>query len=156
MFKKILALAIFFGCLIKSFAQETLPNFTAKPMGINKAQISWQNPYHNCTQISVQKSYDSLRFFKTIFSPLSPELPVNGFVDNDYLPEVKTYYRIQYVLEDGSFYFSKSKVPGLIFKVNGKQDISKTQLPKNSILIVNDSLIADIKNPSIIVDVPYL
>lgn len=110
-----------------SFAQDTLPNFTAKPIGVSKAQISWQNPYPNCTQISVQKSYDSLRFFKTIFSPLSPELPINGFVDNDYLPQMKTWYRIQYVLEDGSFYFTKSKIPG-----------QKSFEKRKSILIVNE------------------
>lgn len=154
MVKKIIVLSIFFGYVAKSQAQDTLPNFTAQPIGINKAQISWQNPYHNCTQISVQKSYDSLRFFKTIFSPLSPELPVNGFVDNDYLPQVKTYYRIQYVLEDGSFYFSKSKIPSVVSKVNSKQYINKTQLPQKSILIVNDSSVTTINNPSIVINIP--
>lgn len=111
MFKKVFAVLCCIIIANSSLAQDTLPNFTVLPIGVNKAQISWQNPYPNCNQISVQKSYDSLRFFKTIFSPLSPELPVNGFVDNDYLPEMKTWYRIQYVLEDGRFFFTKSKVP---------------------------------------------
>lgn len=118
MFKKIIAVIICFIGINNCIGQDTLPNFSAQILGINKAQISWQNPYPNCTQISVQKSYDSLRFFKTIFSPLSPELPVNGFVDNDYLHQIKTWYRIQYVLEDGSFYFTNSKIPANSQKIN--------------------------------------
>ncbi len=154
MFKKIIAFSFVFFSLINSWGQDTLPNFTTQPIGANKAQISWVNPYNNCVQISVQKSYDSLRFFKSIFSPLSPELPVNGFVDNEYLPEIKTFYRIQYVLENGSFYFSNSRVPKLVAKANTKVANISPKEPKKSILILNDSITSTSKNPMLITEIP--
>ncbi len=93
----------------KPFAQDTLPKFTANILSADKVRISWTNPYSNCVQISVQKSYDSTKFFSTAFSSLSPELPQNGFIDKNYLKQVKTFYRIFYVLEDGRYFFTKSK-----------------------------------------------
>lgn len=91
-------------------AQDTLPKFTAKVLNNTKSQISWTNNFGaTCTQISVQKSYDSTRFFQTIFSSLSPELPQNGFVDNEYMSQLKIYYRIFYVLNDGRYFFTQSK-----------------------------------------------
>ena len=106
--KKFVSILFLFICY-NSFAQDTLPSFSAVILNNNKAQISWTNPYPNCTQISVQRSYDSLRFFQTIFSALSPELPQNGFADNNYISQIKIYYRIFYVLEDGKYFFTNSK-----------------------------------------------
>jgi hypothetical protein len=94
---------------IKSYSQDTLPKFSAVVVGADKARISWTNPFDSCTQICVQKSYDSLRFFQTIFSSLSPELPQNGFIDKNYFTKVKMFYRIFYVLADGQYFFTKSK-----------------------------------------------
>lgn len=105
--KKIAPILLFF-CL-KSFSQDTLPKFSLIALKGDKAQISWTNSFNNCIQLSVQKSYDSLRFFQTIFSSLSPELPQNGYVDNKYIPQMRTYYRIFYVLEDGRYFFTQSK-----------------------------------------------
>ena len=103
-------LIVFFTIIcFKSLAQDTLPRFSAVILNNTKAQISWTNTYPNCTQISVQRSYDSLRFFQTIFSALSPELPQNGYADNNYISQIKIYYRIFYVLEDGSYFFTTSK-----------------------------------------------
>ena len=106
--KQIFFLLLFF-LFIKSYSQDTLPRFSAAIVGADKARISWTNPFDSCTQISIQKSYDSLRFFQTVFSSLSPELPQNGFIDNNFLPQVKIFYRIFYVLADGSYFFTKSK-----------------------------------------------
>lgn len=93
----------------KSIAQDTLPSFSLAILKGSKAQISWTNPFSNCIQLSVQKSYDSLRFFQTIFSTQSPELPQNGYVDNNFIPQMKIFYRIFYVLEDGKYFFTQSK-----------------------------------------------
>lgn len=106
-----------------AFAQDTLPKFTAKVLTNTKSQISWTNNFGAaCTQISVQKSYDSTRFFQTIFSSLSPELPQNGFVDNEYLSQLKIYYRIFYVLNDGRYFFTQSKTAKKIIENLSKQD----------------------------------
>lgn len=130
--KKLIFCLLFFVA-IKSFSQDSLPKFYTKILNANKAQISWINPFENCTQISIQRSFDSLKFYKTIFSSLSPELPQNGFVDNDYLQEMNIYYRIFYVLDDGKFFFTKAVNPRNFkaqFDANGTRIIDSSN--KNS------------------------
>lgn len=100
---------IFLGILsVSSHAQNPLPDFMLRELTKGKVQISWNNPYETCIQISVQRSADSLNDFRTIFSSLSPELPANGFVDNKPLLGIKSYYRLFYVLQGGAYYFSSS------------------------------------------------
>ena len=93
----------------KNFSQNPLPDFSVSSAGKNKSIISWTNTYPNLVQVSVQRSYDSLRNFQTIFSAQSPELPSNGFADNNVVPPFKYFYRIFYVFEDGRYFFTKSK-----------------------------------------------
>ena len=89
-------------------AQNLLPVFSVKELAKGKIQISWNNPYHNCIQLAIQRSSDSSKNFRTIFSSQSPELVSNGFVDNkSYLGE-KNYYRIFYVLQGGDYFFTKA------------------------------------------------
>jgi hypothetical protein len=102
-------ITILFFVSISTRAQDTLPNFTVRLLSKDKVQVSWINPYPNCVQISIQRSYDSLKFFKTIFTPQSPELPQSGYVDKEFAIGVKAYYRIFYVLSGGNYFFSKSK-----------------------------------------------
>ncbi len=92
--------------------QDTLPNFSVYEIGKNKVQISWVNPFPNCIQLSVQRSFDSLKFFSTVYSAQSPNLPQNGFADAKMPPGVKAFYRIFYVLEGGKYFFSISKPVG--------------------------------------------
>lgn len=74
-----------------------------------KVKIEWQNPYgDSVVQLNVQRSWDSVRNFRTIFAPLSPELPQNGFIDETGGYNTQ-YYRIFYVLENGSYFFTKAK-----------------------------------------------
>lgn len=107
---------LFFGWAFVCFsllvnAQDTLPHFSVKDLGRNRIQISWINPYETVVQINVQRSYDSLRGFQTIFAPQSPALPQNGFADTKALQGVKLYYRIFYVLSGGAYFFSPVKSP---------------------------------------------
>lgn len=90
-------------------SQNTLPDFSVNSAGKNKVIISWKNTYSNLVQVSVQRSYDSIKNFQTIFSAQSPELPGNGYSDNTVIASVKYYYRIFYVFDDGRYYFTKSK-----------------------------------------------
>jgi hypothetical protein len=130
----------------KSIAQDTLPNFSLAILKGSKAQISWTNPFSNCIQLSVQKSYDSLRFFQTIFSTQSPELPQNGYVDNNFIPQVKSFYRIFYVLEDGKYFFTKSKAQ------SSEKSIVKIFIPNKAEDTKPNNILIDIK----LIDKPTL
>ncbi|MFL9484246.1 hypothetical protein ACI6Q2_15805 [Chitinophagaceae bacterium LWZ2-11] len=106
-------IVLFILASLISNAQDTLPNFSVRDIGKNKIQISWFNPFEqNCIQLAVQRSFDSSRFFKTIYSAQSPELPQNGFLDNKMPQNIKVYYRIFYVMADGKYFFTASKSLG--------------------------------------------
>jgi len=107
--KKLFLLVAFF----LFFAVVVLPQqkFEIAVSGVGgiKVKIEWKNPYgDSIVQLNVQRSWDSVRDFRTIFVPLSPELPQNGYIDET-AGYNGMYYRVFYVLADGSFYFTKSK-----------------------------------------------
>ena len=138
---------LLFGILISSpaLAQNALLDFSVKELTKGKIQISWNNPYKDCIQLAVQKSADSSKNFRTIFSAQSPELAASGFVDNNPFQGIKSYYRIFYVLDGGAYYFTNA------IEVEIKQDpvaekpsitetkketlLSNLVLPKNMIAI---------------------
>ena len=108
--KRILFLSValaFFGFTAK--AQDTLPDFTLRDLGNNRIQISWINPFETVVQLSVQRSFDSSRNFKTIFSPSSPASKQNGYLDTKAPMGAPSYYRIYYVLAGGTYFFTPSK-----------------------------------------------
>lgn len=113
-------------------AQDTLPNFSARDIGREKILISWTNPFPNCIQLAVQRSYDSTKFFKTIYSAVSPELPQNGFTDTKMPAGVKVYYRIFYVLEGGTYFFSVSKPIGTSNKQGAVKEAVKDAIKKDN------------------------
>jgi len=89
-------------------AQNHLPNFNIENKGDGRVVISWNNPYNNLIQLAVQRSFDSLKRFSTVYSATSPELPQNGFSDK--IPAgVRVYYKMFYVMQGGTYYFSNSK-----------------------------------------------
>ena len=111
-----------------SSAQDTLPKFTIIDKGNNRIQIKWINPYHTCNQMLIQRSFDSSKNFKTIFAVPSPNLPVNGYVDNAAAIN-NMYYRIFYVLEGGNYFFSVSQRPiqlGMYLKKDTASSIEYT------------------------------
>lgn len=91
-------------------AQDTLPRFTVTTRGNNKTIISWTNSYPVVTQISIQRSTDSSRNFRTILTVPDPTVPQNGFVDTKAQTPFM-YYRLFIVLENGNYVFSKSQKP---------------------------------------------
>ncbi len=111
MVKRFLGLMVFSLLMHLSYGQDTLPNFTLIERG-DKVIVSWINPYESVIQLNVQRSYDSLTNFKTIFSPLSPELPQNGYTETK-MPTNRVFYRIFFVLKGGAYFFTKSKRAGL-------------------------------------------
>lgn len=89
-------------------AQDTLPNFSATTRGNNRVVISWTNNYKYVSQISIQRSTDSTKNFKTILTVPDASVPQNGFVDSK-APANNLFYRIFIVLDSGRYVFTKSK-----------------------------------------------
>ncbi len=114
----------FFLLCQHSKAQSYLPDFSVADLGNNNIQLSWQNPYGNgCIQLNVQRSYDN-KFFTTVFSTPSPELPANGFIDKR-TSSATLYYRIFYVLGNSTYFFTPVKIAGAGYAtdpVNDMQD----------------------------------
>ncbi len=124
-------------------AQDTLPKFTATIRG-NRVIISWTNPYENLIQVAVQRSYDSLRKYNTVYSAPSPQLPVNGFSEQA-TPGVKVYYRIFYVLSGGNYFFSRPKLPALSIASSGTDNTPNT--PNEQRRDKATDIITDMRNP---------
>jgi hypothetical protein len=91
-------------------AQDTLPRFSATARGTGRILISWHNHYPAVTQISIQRSADSLKNFSTLLTVPDPRLPENGAMDNK-APHPNFYYRLFIVLENGKYLFTPSRRP---------------------------------------------
>ncbi|HLZ89431.1 MAG TPA: hypothetical protein VKQ52_19385, partial [Puia sp.] len=91
-------------------AQDTLPRFSATARGPGKILISWHNKYRDVSQISIQRSADSLRNFTTLVTVPDPRLPENGATDNK-APHPNFYYRLFIVLDNGKYLFTPSRRP---------------------------------------------
>ncbi len=133
-------------------AQDTLPNFTVQSKGNGRVVVSWSNPYRNLVQLAVQRSYDSIKRFGSVYSTTSPELPVNGF--SDVVPEgVRVYYRIFYVMEGGAYYFTQSKQPSAtddlpVTKVNTTRESLNAELQSVVEASTKSNLSKEILNPN--------
>lgn len=94
-------------------AQDTLPRFTLVNKGNNRIIVSWSNRYgDSIRQLTIQRSFDSTKNFKSILTLPDPTVPQNGYADtkatNDHM-----YYRLYILLDSGQYIFSKSKKPVL-------------------------------------------
>ncbi len=108
---QIILLVVLLQAFQPAAAQAPLPEFTVSDKGSGRVVISWVNPFQSVVQIAVQRSYDSVKRFSTIYSAPSPELPQNGFTDI-IAPGLRVYYRIFYSLEGGAYFFTRVKRPG--------------------------------------------
>ncbi len=95
---------------LQSLAQDKLPKFTVTTKGNGKVLISWSNNFPIVTQISIQRSFDSLKNFTTILTVPDPTVKQNGFVDSKALTPFM-YYRLFVVLDSGKYIFAVSKRP---------------------------------------------
>ena len=106
----LVVVVLLISLFIPAFAQDTLPNFTVTTRGTNKIFISWTNTYDSVSQISIQRSTDSTKNFKTILTVPDPKVLQNGFVD----AKAQTpfmFYRLFIVMQGGKYLFSKSERP---------------------------------------------
>jgi hypothetical protein len=102
-------LFIAFSFTVVLHAQDTLPRFSVTVRGPGKILISWRNNYRVVTQISIQRSTDSLKDFATLLTVPDPKLPANGIVDK--APHPNFYYRLFVVLDNGKYLFTPSRRP---------------------------------------------
>lgn len=107
--RRILA-AFFLLVSVDAVAQDTLPRFTVTTRGNNKVIISWTNTYPVITQLSIQRSTDSSKNFRTILTVPDPTVPQNGFVDTKAMTSFM-FYRLFIVLENGNYIFSPAQRP---------------------------------------------
>ena len=111
MYRFCLLFLIVFSFQKISLAQDTLPKITVTQLG-KKVLVSWNNPFDNVANINVQRSFDSLKYFKTIGSLLDVSPGINGFADpNEFVPP-NQYYRLFISFHGGTFIFTNSHRPG--------------------------------------------
>lgn len=97
-------------CVNFANAQDTLPDFSAVIRQQNKVQISWVNVYQErIRQLSIQRSRDSQRLFKTIVSIPDPKVYHNGYIDSK--TDSNYYYRLYILLDSGRYIFSIPRKP---------------------------------------------
>ena len=107
---------LLFTCLaigVALRAQDTLPRFTAVARGPGKILISWRNKYPVVSQISIQRSSDSLKYFTTLITVPDPKLPENGAVDNR-ADNPNYFYRLFVVLDNGQYFFTHPRRPASV------------------------------------------
>ncbi|ULQ53672.1 hypothetical protein [Flavihumibacter fluvii] len=91
--------------------QDTLPDFKAVFRPGKKVQISWINQYGNqIRQLSIQRSRDSQRLFKTIITIPDPTVLRNGYIDQKET-DSNYYYRLYILLDSGRYVFSSPRKP---------------------------------------------
>lgn len=107
----LLILLMFIGFIsTRAVAQQTLPGIGVINYN-GKIIINWKNAYKlPVTNISIQRSYDSLKNYSTIGSVLNPQNEENGYADNE-PPYNKMYYRVFIAFEGGSYIISPSVRP---------------------------------------------
>ena len=109
MLKYIFIFSVFSLVSIQCFSQEPLPDFTIKKGTQNQKVISWRNNFGDMIIVlNIQRSGDSVRNFRTVYSETAPSLAVNAFTDMKPVPGMD-YYRIYYQMKNGSYYFTKAK-----------------------------------------------
>ncbi|MEO6914522.1 MAG: hypothetical protein ABI151_01845 [Chitinophagaceae bacterium] len=91
--------------------QDTLPKFTVLNKGNERIVVSWTNPYdQRIRQLSIQRSLDSLKGYKTILTVPDPTVFQNGYVDSKAIND-HMFYRLYILLDSGKFIFSAARRP---------------------------------------------
>jgi hypothetical protein len=93
-----------------ALSQQPLPAFDVRDIGSGRIVISWLNQYPYTAQITIQRSFDSLRGYKSILTVPDPSAVQNGFADtkasNDHM-----FYRLYIQLDKGQYFFTTPRQP---------------------------------------------
>ena len=110
MIQKKYGLLVLLCCLSAAlFAQPALPDFNIMKGPKSQTVLSWKNNFgDNLTVLNIQRSTDSIRGFRTIYSVENLTLAANAYTDNKPMPGAD-YYRFYYMMKNGSYYFTKAK-----------------------------------------------
>ncbi|MGN6195224.1 MAG: hypothetical protein ACTHOB_09815 [Ginsengibacter sp.] len=128
MYKVSILVFLFLSIQKFSFAQDTLPKITVTQLG-KRVLISWNNPFSNVANINIQRSYDSLKNFKTIGSVLNVGPGVNGFTDSKEFILSDQYYRLFISFNGGTYLFTHSHRPGKDTLANVPKIINQATAP---------------------------
>jgi hypothetical protein len=111
MTKQCFIFLIFIFTTINAIAQQKpLPVIMVKNIN-NKIIVSWVNDYNKpITTLNIQRSFDSLKNYKTAGSVLSPQSRENGYADVN-APYNKMYYRVFVAFEGGTYAYSSIMRP---------------------------------------------
>lgn len=90
------------------YGQDTLPNFTVTTKGNGSISIRWKNTFKKISQISIQRSHDSSRNFKTLLNVSDPRVSPYTYVDAK-APTPYMFYRLFIVIDSNTFLFSPTK-----------------------------------------------
>src|SRR3990170_6839041 len=121
-------------------AQDTLPKFSVKNVGSSRIVIGWINTFETVRQISIQRSFDSTKNFKSILTVADPSIPENGYVDTKAASD-RMFYRLYIMLDKGAYLFSDAKRPVLDTVVK-KDAAVKSDFPGLSVpVIISDSVL---------------
>lgn len=110
-------------------AQDTLPKFTVVNRN-GKVILSWVNQYPVVKQLSIQRSSDSTKGFKTILTLPDPTSITNGFLDNN-APDTNSFYKLYILLDKGEFVFSKAQKPHAYIPPPLPKPQASITVPKN-------------------------
>lgn len=110
MIEKKIGLLVLICCISAAlYAQPALPDFNIIKGPKQQTVISWKNNFGSRLQVlNIQRSTDSVRGFRTIYSVSNMALEANAYTDNKPAPGAD-YYRLYYMLAGGSYYFTKAK-----------------------------------------------
>jgi hypothetical protein len=122
-------------------AQDTLPKFSLKNIGGNRIVVGWTNSFETIKQISIQRSFDSLKNYKTILTVPDATTPQNGFVDTK-APSPNMFYRLYIMLDKGVFLFSDPKRP--ILDTTVKRVMGSTENQIQGVPVIPNGQIAAI------------
>jgi len=129
------------------YSQDTLPRFTLKNAGNNRIIVGWVNQYPNIRQISIQRSFDSLNFYKTILTVPDPAAIQNGYMDVK-APNDHMFYRLFILFDQGVYLFSAAKKPVL----DTTRKIAVVQTRPDTIIVNGKRVIVPAKTFDIKID----
>ncbi len=122
-FRPAICLFCLIPALVSGYSQDTLPAFSVKNR-FGKIIVSWVNNFPDLIQISIQRSPDSLRGYKTILTVPDASAITNGYLDSK-APDQKLFYRLYMQQPGGKYFFTKPGRPVVDSSRNVKYEIVK-------------------------------
>lgn len=133
---RIIVVFVFLSHNYSLYGQDTLPRFTVVNRN-SKIILSWVNHYPVVKQLSIQRSSDSIKGFKTILTLPDPTSVTNGFLDNN-APNDSSYYKLYILLDNGEYVFSKAQKPHKYIPPLTQKTVTKTKpQDEHSIQVAN-------------------